>query len=166
MPLVPVCDEDKDLDGLMLNQIGTQRLYNNNFVEYKKDVILWDVIAIKPEQELLFKIIGTNSKYRQGVRLAIDVGDGFLEINGIQSKGIQLWEDTCPEEAHIKCNSSAGFLSVYNIFDIGSEGSGVRSQVPSCGMILEETGNLYRYYCNDAGFETNFDKLIFEIYIM
>lgn len=147
----------------LLNEIGTKTLLNNNFAEYEKDVLLWDVITIKPKQKLLFRIISTNSKYKQGVRLAIDVGEGHLEVNGIQAKGVHLWEDTCPEEIQIDCNSPAGFLSVYNIFDIGPERGGVRSQVPSSGMVLEKRKNLYRYCCNDAGFETNFDKLIFEI---
>lgn len=99
---------------IILNEIGTRKIYNDNFAEHEKEVLLWDAITLKPKQKLLFRIISTNSKYKQGVRLAIDVGDGYLEVNGIQAKGIQLWEDTCPEEVEIDCNSPKGLLSIYS----------------------------------------------------
>lgn len=147
----------------IINEIGKKQLYNHNFNELNKDVLLWDVLNIDTNQVIIFRIIETNSKYKQGVRLAVDCGDGFLEVNGIQSKSIQLWEDTCPKEVRIQCFSSEGVLSVYNIFDLGSARGGIRSQVPSCGMLVDKRINVYRYCCNDAGFQTNFDKLVFEI---
>ena len=93
------------------------------------------------------------------------MGEGYLEINGIQSKGMHLWEDTCLGEVKIHCESSEGKLSVYNIFNLGltNPQGGVRSQVASCGMLVEQRNNVYVYHCNDAGFQTNFDKLVFEI---
>ena len=86
---------------------------------------------VEREQEIYLEFTNTNSKYKQGVRLAIDVGDGYIEANGIQAKGIQLWEDTCPQRIKLRCVSSEGKLSIYNIFDLGVERGGIRSQVDS-----------------------------------
>jgi hypothetical protein len=49
---------------------------------------------------------------------------------------------------------------VYNIWD---KGKGRQSQLLTSGMILEEKDNKIIYYCNDYGFETDFDKLVFSI---
>ena len=112
------------------------------------------------------KFISTNSKYRQGIRLAIDVGEGYIEINNVRSKEMYLWEDTAPQQIHVNCVSEEGVLSIYNVFDLGKERGGRRSLVDSCGMIVKQNENVYRYHCNDVGFETNFDRLIFEIELL
>ena len=145
--------------------LGRKRIYNKNFHDIDQEVVLWDVLDINNSEDILFRFIYTNSQYKQGVRLAIDVGEGYLEINGIQSKGMHLWEDTCLGEVKIHCESSEGKLSVYKIFNLGltNPQGGVRSQVASCGMLVEQRNNVYVYHCNDAGFQTNFDKLVFEI---
>lgn len=143
---------------------GKEKIFNDEFLKLGfKDVIRWDVVDINENQELDFEFVSTNSKYTQGIRLAIDVGEGFIEVNGVKSKEIQLWEDTCPKKAKIRCVSSEGKLSVYNIFDMGLERGGVKSQVDSSGMVVEREGNKLIYKCNDAGFQTDFDKLVFEI---
>ena len=146
----------------MQYKIGMERIYNDLFDI--GDVVLWDVLFIESEQFLTLEFISTNSKYRQGIRLAIDVGDGYIESNNIKSKGIQLWEDTCPKKVNIKCISSAGKLSIYNIYDKGADGrEDVQSQMASCGMLIEKKGNAIQYKCNDTGFCSVFDKLIFQI---
>lgn len=143
---------------------GKERIFNDEFLKVGvRNVIRWDVVDIKEKQELNFEFVSTNSKYTQGIRLAIDVGEGFIEVNGVKSREIQLWEDTCPKKAQIRCMSSEGKLSVYNIFNMGPERGGVKSQVDSSGMIVECEGNKRIYKCNDAGFETNFEKLVFKI---
>ena len=63
-------------------QAGKEKIYNQAF-EGRTDIVSWDVIHVENEQTLKIKFIGKNSKNRQGIRLAIDVGDGHLEINGI-----------------------------------------------------------------------------------
>lgn len=148
----------------MKYEFGRERIYNKEFEKKGvKSVIHWDVLEIEREQEIYLEFTNTNSKYKQGVRLAIDVGDGYIEANGIQAKGIQLWEDTCPKRIKLRCVSSEGKLSIYNIFDLGVERGGIRSQVDSSGMLVEEGDGYKIYKCNDAGFETNFDKLEFKI---
>ncbi len=78
------------------------------------------------------------SKYSILKPVAVDVGEGYIEINGVRSRGMFLWEDTCPSEVKIKCVSSECKLSIYNIFDLGTDGSNVKSQMDSCGMLIEE----------------------------
>lgn len=149
----------------MKYEIGRKRIYNTMF-ENVENVVHWEVLNIKSEQEFCLKFISTNSKYRQGIRLAIDVGEGYIEINNIRSKELYLWEDTAPQRVHVKCVSEEGLLSVYNVFDLGKERGGRRSQVDSCGMLVEYKENTIVYKCNDMGFQSDFDKLIFEIELL
>lgn len=151
----------------MKYEIGQKRIYNQAFADMgMPSVIHWEVLSIKNEQELCFEFIETNSKHRQGVRFAIDTGEGYIEVNGTRSKGIQLWEDTCPPKVMLRCVSSEGKLSIYNIFDLGSERGGVRSQVDSIGMLAEECDGYIIYRCNDVGFTGNFDKSVFRIRLL
>lgn len=125
----------------MNSKIGTTRIYNNLF-DITEQVIQWEILDIKNEQEISIEFISTNSKYRQGIRLGVDIGEGYIEVNGIKSKGVQLWEDNCPQKIKIKCKSSEGKISVYNIFDMGVERGGIKSQMDSCGMLVEEQENV------------------------
>lgn len=151
----------------MKYEFGRERIYNKEFEKKgSKPVIRWEVLEIEKEQDIYFEFIKTNSKYKQGVRFAIDVGEGYIEVNDIQAKGIQLWEDTCPGRIKLRCVSSEGKLSIYNIFDVGVERGGVKSQVDSSGMLVEECDGYKIYKCNDAGFETSFDKLVFRIELL
>lgn len=151
----------------MQYEFGRERIYNKEFEKKGcKSVIRWEVLEIEKEQDIYFEFIKTNSKYKQGVRFAIDVGEGYIEVNDIQAKGIQLWEDTCPGRIKLRCVSSEGKLSIYNIFDVGVERGGVKSQMDSSGMLVEECDDYKIYKCNDAGFETSFDKLEFRIELL
>ncbi|MGM9635858.1 MAG: hypothetical protein ACI3YE_06865 [Candidatus Avispirillum sp.] len=143
--------------------VGTRRVYNKNF-KGRNDVIHWDVLKIKPEQELYLDFISVNSQYKQGVRLAIDAGEGYIEAGEYKGKGIFIWEDTFEGRIKIKCHSPEGLLSVYNAF-IRNDGRRVTLAAPS-GMLIETNGNKTIYRCNDVGFETNFDKLIFQIELL
>lgn len=144
--------------------LGTEKIYNKSFEKRGiNSIIRWDILKIKNEQELLLEFISVNSTYRQGVRIAIDVGQGYLEINGVQAKAMQLWQDTSPQKVKIKCSSSEGVISIYNLYDLGKGRGGVRSQTDSCGMIVKHMDGKVVYSCNDVGFNTEFDKLVFQI---
>ena len=146
---------------------GTKRLYNNNFENYECEIILWEVLHIQKKQRLKVRFINSNSENRQGIRIAIDVGEGDLTINGVSGRGFELWEDICPKEFEIECSTDEGYLSVYNIFERNEQGIMRRhSQMAYSGMILEQKGNVYRYSCNDTGKITDFDKLVFEIELL
>ena len=77
-----------------------------------------------------------------------------------------LWEDTAQKCVLVKCISEEGVLSIYNVFDLGKERGGRRSQMDSCGMLVERKENTIVYKCNDVGFQSDFDKLIFEIELL
>lgn len=143
---------------------GKERIYNDEYAKMGyESVVRWDVLDIKKEQELYFEFINTNSEYKQGVRLAVDVGEGYIEVNGVRAKAIRLWEDTCLGKVKIRCISSEGKLSVYNIFDAGPKRGGVKTQVDSSGMLVEKKEECFYYKCNDAGFNTDFNSLEFMI---
>ena len=144
--------------------IGRERLYNTEDFN-RDDVVLWDVLNVKPEQEIYLKFISTNSKHRQGVRIAVDVGEGYLEVNGVRAKGMQLWEYNSPKVVKIKCVTDSGLLSVYNIYERRSDGT-VMSQMYKCGMLIEEQGNKRIYRCSENSDEGNFDRLVFQIELL
>ena len=145
--------------------IGKKRIINKNFEEYDVEVIKWEILDIKGKQHIKVRFISVNSENRQGIRLAIDAGKGNLTLNGISGSSFVLWEDECPKEFEIECDSDEGCLSVYNVFE-ELDWTGKRnkfSQMEYSGMILEQTGNIYRYSCNNAERNQEFDKLVFEI---
>lgn len=146
----------------MNKQIGRVKTYSKVF-DGRNDVVRWDVLNIKKEQDLKIVFISTNSRYKQGIRIAVDVGEGYIKVNGQKSKGIQLWENTSPKIVYIKCFSSEGLLSIYNIWDMGR---GSESQSHTSGMIIEKRGKKLIYKCNDSGYKTDFDKLVFQIKMM
>lgn len=146
--------------------LGRKRVYSKAF-EGREDVIRWDVLKIKQEQELELEIISTNSKYVQGIRLAVDAGNGYVEANGIKAKGVDLWEDTMPKKQRIMCKSEEGFLSVYNIFEAEKGRRTSRKSLTDFGgMLVECNGNTVIYRCNDMGIVTDFDKLVFSITLL
>lgn len=148
--------------------LGKKRIYNNNFEDYDTKIIRWEVLSIHNTQRLKVRFISVSSENRQGIRIAIDSGDGSLTTNGVTGRNFELWEDECPREFDIECRSDEGYLSVYNIFE-ELDWTGMRrkcSQMDYSGMILEQFGNTYRYSCNNAELNSEFDKLVFEIELL
>jgi len=142
------------------DKIGRTRLYSKDY-EDRDDVVLWDVMEIEQEQTLKITFICKNSPYSQGVRLAIDVGEGVLDVNGTESKQLLLWYETAPKETIINCRSSEGLLSIYNVFQ---ERHFPESQMYGSGMLVEQDGNRTTYKCHDVSMiNVSFDKLVFSI---
>jgi hypothetical protein len=135
---------------------GKRRLYNDAFTD-RDDVILWDVLPVRDGEKLKLVFESKKSDWEQGVRLATDLG---IKADDWAGKGVRLWYGHSPREVVIECHTQDGFLSVYNIWD---RGHGPDSQSHTSGMLVEEIPNGRRYRCNDIGFETEFDKLIFRI---
>ncbi|WP_054950186.1 hypothetical protein [Numidum massiliense] len=135
-----------------------ERILNNAFFERgRNNVILWEAQPVSNGQEVKVRFICKNSPRRQGIWLRTDQG---IEVMGNLYKSISLWEDTAPKESVIKCYTKNGLLSFYNIWE-GEYGRS--SQSYSSGMLLEQKGNELIYSCNDYGFDTDFDKLVFSI---
>jgi hypothetical protein len=136
---------------------GKERLYNSAFTD-RNDVILWDVLPVRDGEELRLIFESKNSEWEQGIWLMCDKG---LTVEGQTGKSAYLWYDHSPREGVvIKCHTQDGFLSIYNIWD---RGKGPESQKHSSGMLVEDLPNGRRYRCNDIGFGTEFDKLVFRI---
>ncbi|QFT87273.1 hypothetical protein FIU87_01225 [Bacillus sp. THAF10] len=138
------------------NKLSFERIINQGF-KGKGEVIKWEVQSIFDEQEVKITFLKKDSPYRQGVWLKTDKG---IEVMGQTYASIELWEDTAPKEVYIKCFTSKGVLSFYNIWD---KGDGKQSQSYSSGMVLQRKDNELIYGCNDIGFETKFDKLVFSL---
>jgi hypothetical protein len=97
------------------------------------------------------------SKRRQGIWLKTD---GGIWINGELCPSVCLWHDTAPEVVIGRCVSSDRRLFLYNIW----ERDGVRSSLCySSGMLVEELPSGRRYRCNDIGFDTRFDSIVFRL---
>ena len=135
---------------------GTERIYNTAFPS-RDDVILWDVFPVIDGSEINLVFESKNPEWMQGVWLMCD---GGIVINNRESESIEIWFDHSPQEVTFTCNTDNGLLSIYNIWD---RGLGSNSQSHSSGMLVENVLNGRRYFCNDIGFETEFDKLVFRI---
>lgn len=137
--------------------LGCSRLYNREFLKRGiDDVILWDVFPVVDGELIQITFESVKSELRQGIWMRTDKG---LDINNQHCPSVDLWYDTAPKKVRCKCYTSTGCLSVYNIWESGQR----LSQCASSGMRIEELANGRRYHCNDFGFETNFDKLVFRI---
>jgi hypothetical protein len=136
--------------------VGTERLYNRAF-EGRDDVILWDVFRVQDGEKLRLIFESINSDWKQGVWMMCDKG---IDVNDLHGKSVDIWFDKSPTIVSFVCNTDNGFLSIYNIWD---RGLGRNSQSHSSGMLIEDLPNGRRYRCNDIGFDTEFDKLVFMI---
>ena len=135
---------------------GTERIYNTAFSN-RDDVILWDIFPINDGSELKLVFESKNSVWNQGVWLMCDRG---IIIDDLESVSVEIWFDQSPKEVSFVCKTDNGLLSIYNIWD---RGLGSNSQSHSSGMLIENVSNGRRYSCNDIGFETEFDKLVFRV---
>lgn len=147
----------------MKYEIGKNRIINKNFPDVEEEVVHWEVIKIKQQQTIYLKIISTNSSYLQGIRFAVDVGEGYIEIDNLRYKEIYFMVNKNNMESIIKCSSDEGLLSVYNIFQKTKELYTRGSQMPYSGMLVQKKGNKFIFRCNDTGYKTTFDSLVFEI---
>ena len=121
------------------------------------DVISWDVLRVVDGEILRIKFLRSNSESRQGIWLKTDNG---LTINGVHCPSAVLWKDTSPPEFLVTSHTNNGLLHLYNVWD---SGRGIQSQSHTSGMRVNEVGGNRTYACNDIGFDSAFDKLVFAI---
>lgn len=125
----------------------------------RNDVIKIDVFPIRDGELLQLTFEKVNSSWRQGVCLSTDT---YLLVNDQRCPSVEIWQDTAPKNVKIECHTQSGDLRLYNIWDSG-RGLGMESQSWSSGMLIERLSNGRRYCCNDIGFDTNFDNLVFRL---
>jgi len=143
--------------------MGRKRIKNAEFEKRgKSDVIKWDVFHVTDGQAIRITFEEMKSEWRQGIWLKTDQG---ITVNGQACPSVVLWYDTAPREVECVCSTADGCLSVYNVWD-ARDGKGRQSQAWSSGMVVEDLANGRRYRCNDIGFETNFDKIVFRIEVL
>jgi hypothetical protein len=150
------------------SKIGKERFYSPEWTERgRTDVIFWDVQPIAKQQLVKVTFISRNSPHLQGVRFGIDYGKGGIEVDGCfyPRDYVAMWGDNAGKEVVCKCITNKGFLSIYNEYYVKGENQ-YSAQSYGCGMILEERDSLLIYHCNDYGFETNFDKLVFSLELL
>lgn len=123
-------------------------------------MISWEVIEFDKHASFKLNFVSTNSEYKQGIRIAIDFGDGEITINGHHGKMFILMEDTCPKDAIIDVLNSSGKLSIYNVYE-RADGK-TRSLGDYSGMVLTENGNECIYRCKTSS-RDDFDILVFSI---
>lgn len=141
-----------------LKHLKLERTMSKGFKDKgSENVIKWEVQTVSDGQEVKLSFLSKNSSYRQGIWLKTDKG---IDVMGQTFASIELWEDTAPKEIILKCFTDNGVINFYNIWD---EGGGKKSQSYSSGMVAVQKDQEVIYACNDVGFETDFDKLVFSL---
>lgn len=135
------------------------RVYSDAFRERGiADVVKIDVFPLGTAREIVITFISASSKLRQGVWLRTD---GGVWINGSLHQSVDLWYDSAKGTAiHCNCISSDGIMHIYNIW----ERDNIRSALCySSGMKVQNIPKGRCYNCNDIGFDTSFNKLVFSV---
>jgi hypothetical protein len=139
-------------------ELPRERVLNSAFDERGRDrVVMIEVLPIEDGERLKLAFESAKSPWRQGVWMKTDE---HLVVNQLRCAGVEIWQDTAPREVLIECHTRNGRLHLYNIWD---KGRGRESQSWSSGMLVEELPKGRRYRCNDIGFDTGFDKLVFSL---
>jgi len=91
---------------------------------------------------------------------------GNLRVLDREGSQFELWYAPDAPIIHIEVVETDGLLRFYNIFE-HPPGSGLeRSQMNGSGMLPDVVQDGWiRYSCNDFGLDTEFDKLVFSIWI-
>jgi hypothetical protein len=132
-------------------------------VEYNGQTIqMVDRVPVTDGQQIRVVFESTNSDWKQGVHIA---SDGSFEVNGqTVKKAVVLWKDTAPREVLLKVKSKKGECLVKNVWDIGD---GVMHSWHNCAaMIVEKSGSVRRYKCNDGRADDDFDDLVFSLQLV
>lgn len=139
-------------------RLPKHRVFSNVFADRLPDnVILIESLPIKLGSRLSVTFVSTNSPWRQGIWLGTD---GQMRVNNVDAPSMQLWTDSSPTTVTVDFDESATIVHLYNIWD---RGMGRNSQAWTSGMICTPTDDGDEYHCNDIGFSTAFDKLVFRL---
>jgi hypothetical protein len=127
-----------------------------------RDVVKIEALPIAAGQHLALAFEAVASPWRQGIWLATN---GSLRVLEESSPQMLIWADTAPPEVVILCEQTAGLLHFYNVWSSGRKPGHERLSRTS-GMIVDRIDDTYvRYSCNDIGFDSDFNKLIFRLAI-
>ncbi len=130
-----------------------------------RTVVGWDQMPLPDgELKIRYRILSTNSEWRQGISLAtkgkIDFGGGQIITKGWGD----IWEDLMDHEGEFICRSKNKLLDVKNVWDIGD--GCVQSWYNGAAIWIEEIPGGRRYHCNDGHPDDDFDDIVFELTIV
>ena len=141
--------------------VGEERIFSRAWPS-EPEAILWEVLEVPSESSIILRFLESGSPRLQGVRIAIDVGDGYLESKGVQGRNFHLWNrEEMPPEIHIAYHGHSGKVSLYKIW-LEEDGKW-DSQSYYSGMKLTFRDHTMVYDCQDYGTEPRFDSLKFSI---
>lgn len=126
-----------------------------------EEVLLLDVVSVGSGAGFTITFEHVASDWRQGVWLGTD---GVLEVGGVRSPQVVLWQDIAPASTHVRLLEGSGELRLYNVWDSGRGIEDHESQSATSGMVVEilERG-ARRYRCNDIGHDPSFETLVFTL---
>jgi hypothetical protein len=140
-----------------MSSLPPQQIFSTAFLERgRSDVVKIECVVLKiPEFTIVFE--SAHGKRRQGIWLR---ASGGILVNDISFPSVDLWYDSAPSRIVCQSLGPKHTLHLYNIW----ERNGVRRSLSySSGMIVESTSIGRRYRCNDVGFETNFECVVFQL---
>ncbi len=138
---------------------------NGKPIHYKgKTIVMWDQMPL-PEGEvrIRYRILSTNSEWRQGISLSTEGELEFGEGQIISKGWADIWEDHLDPEGDFICRSKNNLLDVKNVWDTGN--GCVDSWYNGAAIWIEEIPNGRRYHCNDGHPDDDFDDIVFELVI-
>lgn len=125
--------------------------------------LLVDSLEVTSHEVVQLTFDSVGDRWRQGVFLATH---GALAVSGVVAGAFTLWADSAPNPTEIEVLQTDGRLVLYNIWNSGAHGEGPESLSYTSGMLVSPLpdGSL-QYRCNDVGFDSDFDSLVFRILI-
>jgi hypothetical protein len=121
-----------------------------------------DRFRVTTGQEIRVTFESVDSDWRQGVHLSTD---GSFEVNGQTiEKAVVLWKDTAPPDVVLKVKSTKGECLVKNVWDVGD--GVMHSWHGGAAMVVERSGSVRRYRCNDGKADDDFDDLVFSLHVL
>jgi hypothetical protein len=141
-------------------KLPAKPIMNTAFAERgRNDVVMIDVFDVVSKQTVELTFESRKSSRRQGVFL---ISSGVLEVNHQQSASMVFWQDTAPTVVRMVYTGENGLLRVYNVW-MEEGNQSMQSQAWSSGMLIEPLERGRRYRCNDIGFDTDFDRIVFRL---
>lgn len=152
---------------MAISKWGVSRIYNLSYEEEKgiKSVIKWEVLRIPRKCRLRITRLEVLENTRpQGVRIAVDCGEGSISIDGQVASEHYIWLDDSNPIRDLDVEANSGLISIFNICWYDDHPTRkIWAQGDWMGMLVEESDNALIYRCNDCFFSSSFNSLIFSV---
>ena len=133
----------------------------------------WHNIRATGDYRLHFRIVQTNSPYKQGIALFLSKFKGTLALNGKRLPVLKgkfahyiFKEDWFPDgEFMLSVHSEEGNLVIGNASERPEVGSFTCGAFGCAFWIESLNENTCRFYCNDHEYDEDFDDFVFDMSI-